>query len=180
MYSPHPLLMSHDDLSSDTLIPDHTSGHSPHTLPPGPHISPRNISRQQGFDVSIRLPLRQPTRRFISPSPVPYGSTRDSLAPPLPLNRTPSRRPPSTFTTLDMASGVTSRRPLTSRAPILRRSIPRQQIDQENSDDVVRAAVLEERTAVGMRYDGAEEGEGRSQVMNETPPRIGRFERHMG
>jgi hypothetical protein len=68
-----------------------------------------------------------------------------------------------------------------ARAPVLRRSIPLQQINQENSDDVMRVAAMQERTAVGMRYDGTdEEREGREEVMNETPPRIGRFERHMG
>jgi len=181
MYSPHPLLMSDDDpSSSDRLTPDQTYGGSAPIFPPGPRIPPRNTSRQQDFDVHIQLPAHQPTRRFISPTPLSYGRARDSPTPPLPLNRPLFRGPPSTSTTLDMASGITSRRPVTNRAPALRRSISRQQIDQENSDDVMRAAVMEERTAVRMRYDGAEGGEGRGEVMNETPPRVGRFERHMG
>lgn len=61
-----------------------------------------------------------------------------------------------------------------------RRRIPRQQVDQENSDGAVREAAMEERAALGMRYGGSEEGGREGEVMDETPPRIGRFERHMG
>jgi hypothetical protein len=67
---------------------------------------------------------------------------------------------------------------MTSYAPLPRRVIPRQQVDQENTDNVVREAAMEERSALRMRY-GSEEREGRGEVMDETPPRIGRFERHI-
>ena len=160
-------------------MPTEVSARSPPIFPPGPRIPPRDASRQQDVDPPIRLPVRRPGRRFLSPTPTTYGVGYDSLAGSLPFNRPASRGPPSISTTLDMASGTTSRGSLISRPPILRRSIPRQQLNQENSDQVARAATMAERAVAGMRYDGVEESEGRSEVMNETPPRIGRFERYM-
>lgn len=69
---------------------------------------------------------------------------------------------------------------MTSYVPIPRRPIPRQQIDQENSDDVERQAAMAERVAVEMRHGASQETEEGGEVMDETPPRIGRFERHIG
>jgi hypothetical protein len=181
MQSPHSLPTSDADPSrSDTPVPGQMFARSPPIFPPGPRIPPRNTSRQQEFDPPMRLPARQHTRHFVSPTPVAYGVGQHSLAPPQNFMRPPSWGPPSTSTTLDMVSGIISQRPATARTPVLRRSVPRQQLDQENSDQAIRAALMEERAAVSMRYDGADAGGGRAEVMNETPPRIGRFERHMG
>jgi hypothetical protein len=186
MHSPHPLIVSDDDPSSpDTITPDHDFRRGPQNFLPGsfngPHVPSSRTSRQQDFDLPVRLPQPQQTRRFVTPTPAPYYASQHGLAPPpMPFNRPPSRGPPSISTTLDMASGVTSRRPMTSYVPIPRRPVPRQQIDQENSDDVERQAAMAERVAVEMRHGASQETEEGREVMDETPPRIGRFERHIG
>ena len=51
---------------------------------------------------------------------------------------------------------------------------PRRQ-DQENSDQAEIEMMRQELESVRMRYEEGQQGN----VMDETPPRIGRVERHM-
>ncbi|KAH9864116.1 hypothetical protein J1614_010049 [Plenodomus biglobosus] len=96
------------------------------------------------------------------------------------LHLHPSRDSPLTSLALDHGSGVTSRR---SRSPLVRatttarthRRVPAHQRDQENSAEAEIDAMRREQAAVNARY-----GEnGQQETMDETPPRIGRFERAM-
>lgn len=61
-------------------------------------------------------------------------------------------------------------------ARVASRRISAQQLNQENSGDAEDERMREEMTAAGMRY--AEDGVGLD-IMDETPPRIGRFERRI-
>jgi hypothetical protein len=47
--------------------------------------------------------------------------------------------------------------------------------NQENSGDAEIETMRQELESVRMRYDESQQGD----VMDETPPRIGRVERHM-
>lgn len=165
IHSPNPALLSSDDdpSGSDTLTPhpNTTSRLAPptHQHPiRGPRIPPRYGSRQ---DLPSDAPQRQPTRRAVTPIPAP-----------LPFSRQSERGLPSTSTTLDSASGVTSRRTQVARAAM------RRQIMDE------RENATEERERQGMRGEiaGVEwrsGEEGRMDVMEETPPPVGRHERFM-
>lgn len=136
----------------------------------GPPVPPRYASRQHdGEALAPRLP-----RRPVPPPPLQHTDRQETA--PLPFNRRPERGTASTSTTFDLASGITSRRSAVNRAAAAsRRRIPQQQHNQENSGEAERAAMRQELAAVGMRYGE----EARLDVMDETPPRIGRFERHM-
>lgn len=134
----------------------------------GPRSQPRPTFRHRE-DPGVRyarpsLRLVTPTRRF------------PGVPPAYPFPRSLSRGPPSTSTTLDIASGTTSWRPPSMPAAV--RRMPAQQQDQENSGEAQREieAMREELAAVRVRYG---EDNGRSDRMDETPPRIGRIERRM-
>ncbi|KAF2849942.1 hypothetical protein T440DRAFT_479738 [Plenodomus tracheiphilus IPT5] len=96
------------------------------------------------------------------------------------LHLQPTRDSPSTSLALDHGSGITSRR---SRSPLVRamttarthRRVPAHQRDQENSAEAEFSAMRREEAAVHARYGENEQQE----TMNETPPRVGRFERAM-
>lgn len=74
---------------------------------------------------------------------------------------------PSTSTTLDSAQGETSWRH-DSRAT----RVPRIDVEQENSEERERRDLREEVEVAGWRA-------GREDVMEETPPRVGRYERFL-
>ncbi|KAF2200427.1 hypothetical protein GQ43DRAFT_73548 [Delitschia confertaspora ATCC 74209] len=59
--------------------------------------------------------------------------------------------------------------------PLRRRRMPSSQQDQENSLDAEMGMMRNEMVAAGMRYAQ----DGHPEVMDDTPPRLGRFERHM-
>lgn len=93
------------------------------------------------------------------------------------------RPPPMGFGNLRHSSRVMGPVPpsLNSRRPpiparVASRRISAQQQNQENSGDAEAALMREEMAAVDMRYADDEVG---LDIMDETPPRMGRFERHM-
>ncbi|KAI8935284.1 hypothetical protein NX059_007870 [Plenodomus lindquistii] len=152
-----------------------------------------------GFNQRSRAPARGPALSSTSSLPPPppgYGPTPQyregpqrshartqrqvstTAAPALHLH--PSRDSPLTSLALDHGSGITSRR---SRSPFgpptaiarTHRRIPAHQRDQENSAEPEIEAMRREEAAVNARY-----GEiGQRETMDETPPRVGRFERAM-
>lgn len=97
-----------------------------------------------------------------------------------PYSQGPNVAPPSLHLALDQGSGITSRR---SRSPLARpttsmRTRPRislRQRDQENSGDGEIMLMRREEAAINARH--AEDTQ--QHVMDETPPRVGRVERHM-
>lgn len=107
-----------------------------------------------------------------------YRQGPATAAPSLHLH--PTRDSPLTSLALDHGSGMTSRG---SRSPVVRapitariyRRMPSRQRDQENSMEGEIGAMRREETAINSRYGGDEQRE----VMDETPPRIGRVERRM-
>lgn len=120
-----------------------------------------------------RIPPRRTSRQDMPPNPVQRRSTRRTITPipaPLPFSRQSGRGLPSTSTTLDSASGVITRRAQMAAASVSGRRQARE--DQENSEEVQREDMSRESAAVGYRR-----GEGRTDVMEETPPRVGRYER---
>ncbi|KAK7182661.1 hypothetical protein PSPO01_11242 [Paraphaeosphaeria sporulosa] len=165
MHYPYPALLSSDDdpSGSDTLTPVPRTASRP--APPtyqnpirGPRITPRYGSRQ---DPPSDGPQRQPTRRAVTPIPAP-----------LPFSRQSERGLPSTSTTLDSASGVTSRRTQVARAATRRQVMD----ERENAtEERERQGMRGELAAVEWRFGE----EGRMDVMEETPPRMGRHERFL-
>jgi hypothetical protein len=89
------------------------------------------------------------------------------------LPRTYVERPGRNFLGPSLGQG-SRRRPVMTRVPTPRRRIMPQQQNQENSGEAEDERMREEMVAAGMRYEGAG---GRLEVMDETPPRLGRFER---
>jgi len=64
------------------------------------------------------------------------------------------------------------------RAPTsarVNRRVPAHQLDQENSGEGEMMLARREQTAINARYNEDEQRD----VMDETPPRIGRYERRM-
>jgi hypothetical protein len=168
MHSPYPALpLSDDDPSgSDTLtpVPSTATRLAPPTyqnLVRGPRIPPRHASRQ---DLPPDASQRHPIRRAITP-----------ISAPLPFSRQPERGLPSTSTTLDSASGVTSRRTQVAIATTRRRIMHEQENSEERERERQRQDMIGEVAGVEWRV-GAE---GRPDVMEETPPRMGRHERFM-
>ncbi|KAF2449548.1 hypothetical protein P171DRAFT_517236 [Karstenula rhodostoma CBS 690.94] len=165
IHSPYPaLLLSDGDPSgSDTLtpVPSTASRLAPpaHQNPiRGPRIPSRYGSRQ---DLPSDAPQRQPTRRAVTPIPTP-----------LPFSGQFERGLPSTSTTLDSASGVTSRRTQVARAAT-RRQIMNER--ENTTEDRERQGMRGEAAGVEWRFSE----EGRMDIMEETPPRLGRHERFM-
>jgi hypothetical protein len=166
MHSPYPALpMSDDDPSgSDTVtpVPSTVTRLAPPMHPNpvrGPRIPPRQASRQ---DLPPDAPQRQTTRRAVTPIPAP-----------LPFSRQSERGLPSTTTTLDSASGVTSRRTQVAMTATRRRIMHEQENSEERERERQRQEMRGEVAGVEWRV-GAE---GRTDVMEETPPRMGRHER---
>ncbi|KAF2243636.1 hypothetical protein BU26DRAFT_106185 [Trematosphaeria pertusa] len=160
---------------SDTLSPYTDYSRIPQRVPVGslrgPPIPPRHASRQQDIDIP-----RRPTTR-LDHHPISHAYHEQSaLPPPPPFNRhQPERGPALTSTTLDIASGTTSRWSGMNRAPTSRRRIPPQQRNQENSLEAEEQLMRAEMHAASMRHGD----DGQLDVLDETPPRIGRFERRM-
>jgi len=158
MHSPHPLLASDDDLlGSDTLAP---TQRQPPRSPPSPLGDVRGSHSPRQYDHYLH-PQRGPIQLAGTPVPAPGVFIRQS-----------ERSLPSTSATLDVASGTTSRRSPISRITASRRHILD---DQENSEERDRAEMSRERAAVLFRHGE----EGQLDVMDETPPRMGRYERQM-
>ncbi|PVH98860.1 hypothetical protein DM02DRAFT_26280 [Periconia macrospinosa] len=142
--------------------------------PRGPRGQPLLDFRQGDPSAHFGTRRAGPSLRLVTPT------RRPSAVPPAYIfHRSLSRGPPSTSTTLDSASGVTSRRPPHSgSATVSSRRLPPQQQDQENSGEAEREQEImrEELAAVGLRYGV---NDSRQDRMDETPPRIGRIERRM-
>jgi hypothetical protein len=100
--------------------------------------------------------------------PQPY---REHL-PPHTVNETPRHAHGGGH--IAIPSNITNRRPPIP-ARVASRRMSAQQQNQENSGDAEAAIAREEIQAASMRY--AEDGVGLD-FMDETPPRIGRFERY--
>ena len=139
------------------------SGSSPGAAP---RVPPRQGSRHTSGDV----PPRTQTRTY----------RQGPVAGPPALHLRPTRDNPLTSLALDHGSGTTSRR---SRSPVMRaptsarvnRRVPAHQLDQENSGEGEMMLARREQTAINARYNEDEQRD----VMDETPPRIGRYERRM-
>lgn len=157
IHSTHSIPLSSDDdpSNSDTFTPvPETAADSAVPNPTrGPRIPPRHASRQ---DVPSDTQQRQPIGRAVTPIPSQ-----------LPFSRQSERGLPSTSTTLDSASGVISRRPVPW-------AVTRRRVDdeQENSEEREREDMRGEIAGVGWRVGT----EGRADVMDETPPKMGRYE----
>ncbi|KAF2706362.1 hypothetical protein K504DRAFT_459655 [Pleomassaria siparia CBS 279.74] len=91
----------------------------------------------------------------VDPAPVPYRYPERASVGPI------------------FSRGLMTRRPVMTHAPASRRRITPQQLNQENSGDVENELMREEMVAAGMRYAEDEQQD----TMDETPPRLGRFER---
>jgi hypothetical protein len=130
-----------------------------------------------------RVPPRQGSRHTSGDVP-PHTQTRTyrqgPVAAPPALHLRPTRDNPLTSLALDHGSGTTSRR---SRSPVMRaptsarvnRRVPVHQLDQENSGEGEMMLARREQMAINARYNEDEQRD----VMDETPPRIGRYERRM-
>jgi hypothetical protein len=113
-------------------------------------------------------PLRH--QRSIPPEDIPHhGSSRRAPA----GARTYPERPERSSLAPTLGQGA-GRRPEITHVPISRRRITPQQQNQENSGEAEDERMRAEMVAAGMRYevDGQQ-----LDVMDETPPRLGRFER---
>ncbi|CBX94347.1 hypothetical protein IAQ61_009945 [Plenodomus lingam] len=154
-------------------------------LRPGNQNSSRALPQSTGLDGTLGVPQPsgyRPTSHYREDTPNSQTRTQRQVSttalPSLHLH--PSRDSPLTALALDHGSGVTSRR---SRSPLVRasttarthRRVPAHQRDQENSAEAEISAMRQEEAAVTTRY-----GEnGQQETMDETPPRIGRFEQAM-
>lgn len=152
VHSPHPLFLSSDDdpSSSDALTPIQLTEIARRTALHGPRIPQRRTSRQHFLPA---MPQSHNTRRAVTPVPAPLHGL------------------PSTMTTLDSARGVTSRRPVARAAT----RVTRVDAEQENSEQREQREMSREVEAAEWRAgrDGVED------VMEETPPRMGRYERFL-
>lgn len=165
MHPSHPALIPSDNDMTASDTQDYAPNTATHLVPPvhrnpvhGARIPPRYGSRQE---LPSNRPHRQPVRRTVSPIPTP-----------LPFSRQPERGPPSISTNMDSASGITSRSTQAAR------TITRRQImdERENAtEERERQDMRSEAEAIEWRFG---EG-GRLDVMEETPPRVGRHERLM-
>lgn len=162
--APSTLALSSDDdpfgSRATTPVPSTTTRRAPathHDPIHGLRIPAPNTSHPDAAPDAMQ---RQFTRRAVTPIPAP-----------LPFSRQSERGLPSTSTTLDSASGVTSRRTQAAGATVGRRI----RHDQENSEETERTEMRGEIAGAEWRV-GAQ---GRMDVMDETPPRMGRHERFM-
>jgi hypothetical protein len=130
--------------------------------------SPVQDRRQVSQIYEQAPPLRH--QRSIPPEDVPYrGSSSRAPA----GARTYLEHPERSSLGPIFGQGA-GRRPVISHIPTSRRRIPPQQQNQENSGEAEDERMREEMVAASMRYevDGQQ-----LDVMDETPPRLGRFER---
>ncbi|KAF1952433.1 hypothetical protein CC80DRAFT_173623 [Byssothecium circinans] len=194
---PHPAVLPPDDDtgSSDGLTPTETYAR-PGGMGRGPRIPPRYASRGSG--ITYTHPHANPNR-IITPTPTPLPHQHAQT--PTFFNHPPSRGPPSTSTTLDIASGITSRgrpaipmsvvgpasaamsRPLI-QAPTIRRvhiSQRPHRRELENSADSEIGVVEGGSSAVTRRFDDVDSGVGGEggDEMTETSPGLGKFERRV-
>lgn len=186
----HPLLRHHPSarhLGHDSLI--HRLGSSSPISPPrsfrrqsqrlGPHSSPSRLRRSMtnsGAGPShssdserphrFHLPLRHPARSLEVPRLPHQQQLRASTW----LSGHRHADP-----TLMTAHALVGRRPpIPTR--IASRRLPAQQRNQENSGDAEAELMRAEMEAASMRYGDDAVG---LEVMDETPPRVGRFERRI-
>ncbi|KAF1845501.1 uncharacterized protein K460DRAFT_110081 [Cucurbitaria berberidis CBS 394.84] len=115
----------------------------------------------------------------LQPDERPPRNTTRSRRRPSTLNLQPTLDSPLTSVALDHGSGTTSRRPRSllprTRSVRPRLAIPARQQDQENSGEGEMALMRREEGAINSRYGEEEQRD----VMDETPPRVGRVERRM-
>ncbi|KAF2800680.1 hypothetical protein K505DRAFT_398576 [Melanomma pulvis-pyrius CBS 109.77] len=146
--------------------------------PTSPFQDYRHVSQRHGYTPPLRhhrsIPhegepqRRNPLRAF--PEPHLYHERHD-LPHPISL-----RHLERASIAPAIGQGAGSRRPVNTRVATSRRRITHQQQNQENSGDAEAGLMREEILAGGMRY--ADDGQ-QLDVMDETPPRLGRFERHI-
>ncbi|KAF2465495.1 uncharacterized protein BDR25DRAFT_378648 [Lindgomyces ingoldianus] len=129
-------------------------------------IPPRNSSYRQRAEPD---PERRNPPRSIAGS-LPYHERQTAPQTYAPRHGDRPSVAPEQF----IATG--SHRPSMHRAGTSRRRITPQQQNQENSGDAEEQMMREELAAAGMRYARDEQ---QLDTMDETPPRLGRFERHM-
>jgi hypothetical protein len=112
---------------------------------------------------------RHTRQRTEAPQAAPAQRQQEHLSSPIsgpPVWNVPPRHSSRHHTTLSPGQGNAGRRP------------PRMESrwqNQENSGDAEIETMRQELESVRMRYDESQQGD----VMDETPPRIGRVERHM-
>ncbi|KAF3051703.1 hypothetical protein E8E11_000319 [Didymella keratinophila] len=108
-------------------------------------------------------------QRTEAPQPAPAQRQQEQLSSPIygpPVYNVPPRHSSRHYTALSPGQGTAGRRPP--------RMDPRRQ-DQENSGEAEIEMMRQELESTRMRYDEGQQGD----VMDETPPRVGRVERHM-
>lgn len=130
---------------------------------PPAYYDARQVTATTLQHTSTRTRRRRPP---VAPSAMHMRSSRDS---------------PLTALALDHGSGTISRRPGSPYRPMTvaaraYRRMPAQQIDQENSGNIEMLPAMREQDAINSRYNEDRQ----RHVMDETPPRLGRFERRMG
>lgn len=138
-----------------------------------------NPQGRSSAEPSSDPPLDASRLRGGGPPDSTYTRTRRRATPiPPPIHRSSRRDVPPIPVALDHASASTGiRAPVTRAMTSARqhRRIPPQQRDQENSGAGEEVLMRLEADAITARHGGEERGE----VMDETPPRVGRVERRM-
>ncbi|KAF2036789.1 hypothetical protein EK21DRAFT_106097 [Setomelanomma holmii] len=149
-------------------------------LPPRTHWN--NPSPASGPGTSPSVPPMIPSRNASHGAGVPeraHTHVRHQVTPIPPTIRVnPARDLPSTSLALDHASATTSIRSPVTRVATTARPRPRlppHRVNQENSGAAEEEMMRQEESAINARYGEDVERD----VMDETPPRVGRVERRM-